>query len=201
MERRALSRDPHKIRMRLRDGTDVRRDLAMLVEVGAMKPVSEWDMEELAHGRPRNSNGSFSGHRPPWLTSAVEEEIIKRRKEMTYAALMTHATKAMEVLGQLAADPGTPASVRADIGKFIFDHIHGKATAKVETTVTAGSPLVKTFLLPDGRPKHEVIDGAYRVDAREIDDEEITDARDLGIPADPGVEPDDWTPAYMQDEL
>jgi hypothetical protein len=49
--KRELSRKPKEIRDRLRRGTDLERDLPMLYEVSQYhKPLSEWDLEELARG-------------------------------------------------------------------------------------------------------------------------------------------------------
>ena len=42
------------------------------------KPVEEWDLEELARGRPRNSKGSFAGPKPKWITAAVHERAMER---------------------------------------------------------------------------------------------------------------------------
>ncbi len=71
----------------------------MLVEIG-YKPVSEWDLEELGRGRPRNRNGSFAGgSAPKWLTPAIEAERRRRLKEAAHDALMAHTDAAMRVLG------------------------------------------------------------------------------------------------------
>ncbi|MBM0259758.1 hypothetical protein [Micromonospora sp. 4G55] len=155
MGNRELSKDPHRIRTRLRRGTNPKRDLAMLDEVG-YKPVSEWDDEELARGRPRNSRGSFSGGpTPKWLTPVVEEERRKRLKQATFDRLMTHSLRAMEVMGELVNDPETPASVRADIARFIYEQQHGKAKSKVDVDATVGprDALFPAIVLDDGLPQ------------------------------------------------
>ncbi|MFD6265524.1 hypothetical protein ACFWFK_30875 [Micromonospora chalcea] len=87
-----------------------------------IKPVSEWDLEELGRGYPRNSDGTFRGRRATdWLAPVVQAERMKRLKQASHDALMTHASDAMKVLGELVNDPETPAGVRTDIGKFIYE--------------------------------------------------------------------------------
>jgi hypothetical protein len=129
----------------------------MLEEIG-YKPVSEWDLEELGRGRPKNSDGSFTGGpAPKWLTPAIEAERQRRLKEATHDALMAHTEAAMRVLGELVKNPETPASVRADIGKFIYEQQLGKATARVDVGLTAQEhtmqALASAIVLDDGLPQ------------------------------------------------
>lgn len=174
MADRELSRKPKEIRDRLRRGRDPARDLAMLQDVsGYHKPLSEWDLEELGRGYPRDSNGSFTGRRTPsWLVGPLQEERMRRLKTATHDALMTHAAAAMRVIGELIADPKTPASVRADIGKFIYEQQHGKATSKVDVGLSAKDQtmqvLASAIVLDDGLPQdHLAIESELAEDHKE----------------------------------
>jgi hypothetical protein len=171
MADRELSRDPHRVRMRLRYGTNIERDLAML----GYKPVAQWDLEELGRGRPKNSNGSFTGGpAPKWLTPAIEAERRKRLKQATHDALMAHTDAAMRVLGELVKNPETPASVRADIGKFIYEQLHGKAKSKIDldAKVTPQTALAAAIVLDDGLPQDAsmVIEDVEYIETDEQDD-------------------------------
>ncbi|KIR64738.1 hypothetical protein [Micromonospora haikouensis] len=164
MTNRELSRKPRRIRDRLRHGTNPERDLAMLEEIG-YKPVSEWDNEELARGRPRNKRGTFAGPSPSWLSEAIQAEARKRLKERTFSAVMAHSEAVMKVLVDLATDPATPAGVRADIGKFIYEQLHGKAKAHVDVGAQAAPrvAIAAAIVLDDGLPQDTpaVLDGEY----------------------------------------
>lgn len=192
MRDRELSRDPHRIRRRLRRGTNPERDLAMLQEAG-LKPVSEWDDEELARGKPRNIKGSFSGATPPYLSPVIEEERRKRLKQATYNRLMPHSLVAMDVLGALVKNPKTPAGVRADIAKFIYEQQHGKAKAHVDAVVMS-SPIAAAVVLDDGLPQDKpiVLEGEF------TEDEEPTRRKDAVVPHG-GVDDDNPLPGVIRD--
>ena len=60
------------IRNRLRRGKNREEDIALYAEHSHyFKPVHDWDMEELAHGRPRGKTGGFQGRAPGWLTADI----------------------------------------------------------------------------------------------------------------------------------
>jgi hypothetical protein len=109
---RELSRKPKEIRKRLRRGDNLERDLAMLEEAG-YKPVSEWDDEELARGRPRDRRGLFSGRTPEWRKEQVEAEALRRHKEATLSAPKPRPEVLGKVLVELATNPNTPTELLA----------------------------------------------------------------------------------------
>lgn len=200
MANRELSRKPRRIRGRLRHGINPERDLAMLEEIG-YKPVAEWDNEELARGRPRDRRGSFSGRAPSWLNEAIQAEALKRLKETTFSALMAHSEALIKVLVELATDPGTPAGVRADIGKFVYDQLLGKAKQRMtidaelsprDKTITA---LASAIINDDGTPQDAptVLDGEFTED-----DEEDDRPKDATIPPE-GVDDEDRMPRHIRD--
>jgi hypothetical protein len=75
----SLSQKPEHIRKRLRRReVPLKRDLEMLAN--SRKPMSEWDTEELARGRPRDKNGGFRGDTPKWITPLMlDEEMLSLR--------------------------------------------------------------------------------------------------------------------------
>jgi hypothetical protein len=84
--------------------------------------------------------------------------------DAVYNALMTHAPEAMRVLGQLIESEDTPTSVRADIGKFIYEQLHGKAAAKINLDAKIGprEAVASAIILDDGLPQgHLTIEGEW----------------------------------------
>lgn len=108
------------------------------------KPIEEWDDEELARGRPRNSAGTFSGRTPEWISRNVHEEAIRRFKDVAQQdmrALVPHAIQAVErVLLNDDEDekgkPVVPASVKLDAAKWVVEHLVGKPTQRVEADIS-----------------------------------------------------------------
>ncbi|WP_326561390.1 hypothetical protein [Micromonospora sp. NBC_01796] len=177
MAGRELSRRPDQIRKRLARGMNVDRDYAAGVEVGIIKPVEEWDPAELAHGRPRASDGSFRGATPKWITPKVIAEAQRRLKSRARGLLLEHVESAAKVLGELMRDPNTDDRVRADIAKFTIDHAIGKAQIKVDADISVGPRdfLVQAIMVEDEHGQlvdaHPVVDGQFY----ETDDEEDDD--------------------------
>lgn len=135
------------------------------------KPVEEWDDEELARGRPRASDGSFRGRRPAWLTPVIQAEAQRRLRQFLSCELGTYAADALRVLHRdlLMNDrrdddgkPVVPASVRADVGKYLVDQFMGKA--KISVDVNEHNPLMDlmagVLVNPDGEPSHHIIEMA-----------------------------------------
>jgi hypothetical protein len=167
-----LVNTPKQIRNRLRrKGAKFDEDLALYVEAG-FKPLAEWDLEELARGRPRNKNGKFNGTAPKWIAPEIAKEAKRRLLDHTFGKLAGHIDQAMVVIGNVLEDesvdmngkPIVDAKTKLAAAQFIIEHVVGKPKAVVEV----GGDLVKqsmvrTFVLPDGQPKHfgTVIEGEY----------------------------------------
>lgn len=108
------------------------------------KPIEEWDLEELAAGRPKNKNGGFSGAPPAWVTRDIHEKSIEIFKERMRSDMRSVTVKAMDVLANLLDDdevddkgkPLVPASTKADVAKFLIEHLLGKATQPVEMDIS-----------------------------------------------------------------
>lgn len=108
------------------------------------KPVEEWDLEELARGRPRNINGKFSGPAPSWVDRTVFENSIARFTQEVKGGMRATTVDALRVIGEMinnddVDDKGKPlvaASTKADLAKFLLEHVVGKPTQRFENDVS-----------------------------------------------------------------
>jgi len=108
------------------------------------KPIEEWDLEELAHGRPRNSKGSFSGPNPQWIDRAVHEKSMEMYTAVVRSRIRGTTVTALDVLTELMTDtsvdekgkPFVPASTKADLAKWLVEHTIGKPTQRIESDVS-----------------------------------------------------------------
>lgn len=170
---RELSRKNTKRRLARRINMDViRRDVEMI------KPVDEWDWEELQRGYPRGETGKF-GPMPRWAPLfRSQDEVQKRLRKLTASHLRAHAGEAVKVLIDLMKDdatdldgkPLTPASVRLKAAELVLNHTIGLPTKYVE--VEAGDALsnmlAACLVNDDGDDAHPAILPGELV----IDDEE-----------------------------
>lgn len=127
---------PKQIRARMRRAQKrSKRSRMSMVEFETLyKPIEEWDMEELARGRPRNSNGNFSGRKPTWITREVHEKSMELFVELTksdMAALTPSALDSLRwVLTSDAEDergkPIVPAAAKNQAAMFLLEHVVGK---------------------------------------------------------------------------
>ena len=108
------------------------------------KPIDEWDLEELARGRPRNSKGGFSGRKPKWITAQVHEEAMQR---YTAAVKTDMRSTTVDALGTIRwiiqnedvddkGKPVVPASTKLEASKFLLEHVVGKPTQRLEADVS-----------------------------------------------------------------
>ncbi len=175
---RPLSEKPTAVRRRIRtNGAKIERDVAMLY-----KPIEEWDMEELARGRPRNRAGNFTGPPPAWLTPLLIKEAKDRLRVLTRDEIAVFSGDAVRVMHKLMTseetdDDGKPmvsASVRLQAAQYLLDQTVGKATNPVEVTgnVQLQHLMANVLVNPDGSLSHPVIDGEVAEDEDDEDDEE-----------------------------
>jgi len=132
------------------------------------KPISEWDIEELARGRPGDKNGQFRGRTPSWITPAIQQEAKKRLLNETMGKLSHHIDKAVVAIGNLidsdeVDDKGKPivdARTKLAAAQFILEIFLGKPKAIIEIGATddTRSLLASAIVLDDGLPQdHQVI--------------------------------------------
>jgi hypothetical protein len=169
-----LSQDPKQIRVRLRraakgnakrDGR-MERDIQMLYH----KPIEDWDIEELARGRPRNAAGNFGGRPPAWITPTIQKEAKRRLLEETFGTLAGHAHTAIKTIVKLMTstevdEKGKPivdARTQLAAAQFVIENIVGKPKAVMELQAEdfTRQALAGAIVLDDGDPQdHLVIEG------------------------------------------
>ena len=150
------------------------------------KPIGEWDMEELARGRPRNKRGDFAGAAPKLITREVHEQALNRFKELVRTDMRSLTVKALETLGNMLENeeadakgrPDVPANVKVDISKFLIEHLIGKPTQPIEADISIklqgilGAVLVQPSEMGGYEPSssHRIVEGSVGTD----DDDEDT---------------------------
>lgn len=165
-----LSTEPRQVRNRLRraakserlpkQDAQIKRDIEILYQ----KPVHDWDLEELARGRPRNSLGHFGGKAPAWITVAVQQEARKRLLDETFGKMANQIDLAIKTVVNLMLstetdDKGKPvvdARTKLAAAMFVLEHFIGKPKAFIEVTSNddgVRSALVPAIILDDGRPQ------------------------------------------------
>lgn len=108
------------------------------------KPVSEWSMEELAHGKPRNSQGNFKGRKPKWVTPAISEEMSRRFKAVVREQMNVHTVSALDTLRDIIENnevdergkPHVPASVKLQATTFLLEHVVGKPQQEIKSDIS-----------------------------------------------------------------
>jgi hypothetical protein len=108
------------------------------------KPVEDWDLEELAHGRPRNSKGHFTGPNPKFVTAEMHERAMEKYTAAVKTGMRVATVDALGLLKELITseatdDRGKPlvaASTKLDAAKFLLEHVVGKPTQRIESDVS-----------------------------------------------------------------
>jgi hypothetical protein len=174
---RRLSTRPSAIRARIRrNGGRAAEDIAMFHDVvygEANKPVSEWTLEELQHGRPRHPTGGWRGPRPKWITPIIQAEVRKRLREETIQNLVGHTGAAIKVLAEFLQNDEEP-QLRFRAAALIIEYAAGAPDKNLHVTgnVHLQTMLASALVLDDGSPAHPVIEGAIVEEVEEEDDGE-----------------------------
>lgn len=181
-----LSTDPAQIRRRLRRGKNREEDIALYAEHSHyFKPVHDWDLEELAHGRPRGKNGGFQGRAPGWLTAEIVREARKRLVDHTSGLLGKHVEFAVRTMIKLIKseeydEKGRPivdAKTKLQACMFIIEHVKGKPQQFMEVDATnfTRQMVAAAIILDDGSPQDEpvVLEGEF--EEQEEEDDGTTD--------------------------
>jgi hypothetical protein len=108
------------------------------------KDISQWDLEELAKGRPRADDGSFRGKAPGFLSRQLHEEIIRRFEEIVRQEMNGYTVDALTMLHTVLGDNttdvkgrrNTPRSVQVDVAKFLIEHVIGKPKQRTEADIS-----------------------------------------------------------------
>lgn len=152
------------------------------------KPVSEWDHEELARGRPRDKNGEFRGLAPRWVTREVHEEAMTRFRQVIRDDMNSLTPSAIGVIQQILDDneydekgkPVTPASVKLSAATMLVEQVLGKPKQKVETDISVRMQgmLASVVVTPETLPAFP-------------NAKELTSPRDVGVIDVEGYEDED----------
>jgi hypothetical protein len=108
------------------------------------KPIEDWDLEELARGRPRNVDGNFKGRKPGWVTREVHERAMELFIEETRSGLGALAPKALNTLQWVLDNEDVdekgkmmvPAAAKLQATHLVIEHILGKPKQRVESDIS-----------------------------------------------------------------
>jgi hypothetical protein len=156
------------------------------------KPVGEWDDLELAHGRPRNKSGNFTGPAPEWLTPLIAEEAQRRFRQALKSKTNVVSINAVKVLEALMLEDGTTEDdrgriwhrvapgVRADVAKYLLDQVIGRATQPVDVNANVKLiGLLGNVIQQDGEGE-AAVGFAERVEFQEADEDDPSEEEDTG---------------------
>jgi len=138
---------PKQIRARARRrAARLGKDIVTAEEMGYLyqKPVEEWDLEELAAGRPKNAKGHFKGPQPKWITRELHEEAMNQYTLAVKKNMRMTTVDALTVISRIITDesvdekgkPNVAASTKLDASKFLLEHVVGKPTQRIENDVS-----------------------------------------------------------------
>lgn len=108
------------------------------------KPMEEWDMDELARGRPRDKNGGFAGAKPKWITRQIHEEAMERFTTVIKTEMGVQSITALDTLKMILTDeqtdergkPVVPASAKMQAATFLLEHVVGKPKQHVQQDIS-----------------------------------------------------------------
>ena len=95
----------------------------------------------LCRACPRSPSGRrrvISWKRPVVDHTSGDRRSEERLQSRAFGSLMQHAGVAAEVMVDIMRDPATDARTRADIAKFIYEQLNGKAAVKVDIDAKVG---------------------------------------------------------------
>lgn len=142
MGRPITSQERKQIRQRARRKAKIASDEIALLY--GDHPIEEWDMEELARGRPRAKDGTFKGRAPSFLDRSVHEQIVRRFETVVKSEMNNHTVDALKVVQAILTDesedekgrPKVSAGTKLDAAKFLIEHVIGKPKQRTETDIS-----------------------------------------------------------------
>ncbi len=152
-----------------------------------MKPIEQWDAEELARGRPRNKAGNFQGRSPAWITREVHEESMTRFRQFVRDGMNAQTNIALQTIEAILSSdetdengkPIVAASTKLDASKFLVEHVLGKPKQRVETDISVRlqGMMASSIITPDSLPAYPnakalASPGYDIVDAEVLDDDD-----------------------------
>lgn len=139
-----LSMSDKQIRARARRKASKHQRIAQSELEKLYKPLDEWDLEELARGRPRDADGKFRGRPPSYISREVHEKAMERFREMVRFEMNAHSVEAVKLLRKIMDEddvdergrPLVPYSTKLDAVKFLLEHVVGKPKQPVEADIS-----------------------------------------------------------------
>lgn len=193
-DRTDQERDDRARRARQRRASKKARNAAKTAEEALAimyehKPIAEWDLEELAQGRPKDGHGHFKGPRPKWITAKHHEEIVKRFQKLLKQQMGTMMPHVLDVMLKVLQNEETwedkdgretafrfPPAVKVKVAQILLEYALGKPTQKQEVEVEGKltALLGLAIVNPDGSPSQ----GYIEADSWEEDEENNADLDD-----------------------
>jgi hypothetical protein len=143
-----------RARKRARRGGE--RGLTLLIEQDlpalGIKPLDEWDVYELAHGKPRDEDGGFrKGVMPSWFAPVLQAEIEKRFQAAAGQKMKVVGLEGM-VMARKLMRRASSENVRLEASKFFMEQVFGKAVQRVnlEGQLKIEALLGAALVNPDG---------------------------------------------------
>lgn len=135
---------PKQIRARARRRVARMERMSDLEFETLYKPIEEWDLEELARGRPRAMDGTFRGPTPKWINRETHERSMDLFKQAIKMQMNSATPSAMDAILAMIQNsevdekgkPVVPASTKLDAAKFLLEHVVGKPTQRVENDIS-----------------------------------------------------------------
>jgi hypothetical protein len=112
----------------------------------AVKPITEWDDEELEKGRLKNQYGKFDGRPPavpPKLFQQIRDEKYKRKLSRARDKLIAGQEDAADVVNEIARDENAPYKDRLAAALALLDRGFGKPVQPValQAAIAVGVPV------------------------------------------------------------
>lgn len=187
---REKSMSPKQIRARARRNGGLEKASDEEKKALLSKPLEQWDLEELARGRPRDKNGQFRGPAPQWISREIHEKALDLFKDSVRTNMRSLTVKSLEVLEDILENdeldekgkPAVPAGTKVDIAKFLVEHLIGKPTQPIQQDISLklqgilGAVLVQPEALEAGglvpsSSHRDVVEGEVVEDEEDDDDE------------------------------
>lgn len=143
-EGKLLTRKQIRARAR-RAATKKNRPMMSEIEFEALyKPIEEWDLEELARGRPRDVDGGFRGRKPGWITREVHERAMEQFQSAIKTEMGAQGITALDTIRYILNNeetdergkPIVPAAAKLQASTFILEHVVGKPKQQVQQDIS-----------------------------------------------------------------
>lgn len=108
------------------------------------KPIEEWDLEELAKGRPRDINGKFTGATPNWITREVHEKAMELFQSAIKGRMGEQSLGALDTISYILENddvdhrgkPVIPANAKLQAATFLLEHVVGKPKQQIQQDIS-----------------------------------------------------------------